>query len=51
MKTNMKKFEAVLFDLDDTLYPEVDYVRSGFTVVAKFLSEKINLEVYVPYTY
>lgn len=44
MKTNMKKFEAVLFDLDDTLYPEVDYVKSGFKVVANFLSEKINLK-------
>jgi FMN phosphatase YigB (HAD superfamily) len=23
---------AIVFDLDDTLYPEVQYVRSGFRV-------------------
>jgi len=29
---------AVVFDLDDTLYPEVQYVRSGFWAVAKKLA-------------
>ncbi len=29
---------AVLFDLDDTLYSEIDYYRQGFTAVAKELS-------------
>ena len=29
---------AVLFDLDDTLYPEHDYVRSGFAAVAARLA-------------
>jgi putative hydrolase of the HAD superfamily len=28
---------AVVFDLDDTLYDEVDYCRSGFEAVAQFL--------------
>ncbi|HAU38573.1 MAG TPA: hypothetical protein DCX07_12760 [Phycisphaerales bacterium] len=28
---------AVVFDLDDTLYPERQYVRSGYVAVAKFL--------------
>ncbi len=27
--------KAVIFDLDDTLYPEKDYVRSGFHAVAE----------------
>lgn len=31
---------AVLFDLDQTLYPEADYVRSGFRAVAAFLVER-----------
>ncbi|MBN2375766.1 MAG: HAD family hydrolase [Sedimentisphaerales bacterium] len=30
---------AVVFDLDDTLYPEVDYVRSGFQCVANHLAK------------
>jgi putative hydrolase of the HAD superfamily len=30
---------AVIFDLDDTLYPELDYVKSGFRAVAKYLEE------------
>ncbi len=29
---------TVVFDLDDTLYDEVDYCRSGFASVARFLS-------------
>jgi putative hydrolase of the HAD superfamily len=28
---------AVIFDLDDTLYDEIDYCRSGFAAVADFL--------------
>ena len=30
---------AVVFDLDDTLYPEVDYVHSGFRCIANHLAE------------
>jgi len=29
---------TVVFDLDDTLYDEIDYCRSGFAAVAEFLS-------------
>lgn len=29
--------QAVIFDLDDTLYPEKEYVRSGYHEVAKLL--------------
>ncbi|GAB4137343.1 HAD family hydrolase [Thermopirellula anaerolimosa] len=29
---------AVLFDLDDTLYPEIDYYRQGFSAVAEELA-------------
>ena len=31
---------AVLFDLDQTLYPEADYVRSGFRAVAAHLADR-----------
>lgn len=31
--------ETVVFDLDDTLYPERQYVRSGFAAVAGFVEE------------
>jgi len=30
---------TVVFDLDDTLYDEVDYCRSGFAAVAKFIAD------------
>lgn len=30
---------AVIFDLDDTLYDEIDYCRSGFRAVARFLTK------------
>ncbi len=29
---------TVVFDLDDTLYDEIDYCRSGFTAVAEFVA-------------
>ena len=32
--------KVVVFDLDDTIYDEIDYCRSGFTAVAEFLAEK-----------
>jgi putative hydrolase of the HAD superfamily len=31
--------EAVVFDLDDTLYDEIDYCRSGFRSVSQFLAK------------
>jgi putative hydrolase of the HAD superfamily len=32
--------KAIIFDLDDTLYPERAYVLSGFRAVAKYLEQK-----------
>lgn len=34
--------KTVIFDLDDTLYDELDYCKSGFTAVAKFLANLPN---------
>ena len=34
------KVSGVIFDLDDTLYSEKDYVRSGFRAVGEFLGDK-----------
>jgi putative hydrolase of the HAD superfamily len=34
----MKNIKAVIFDLDDTLYLEHDYILSGFKCVANYLS-------------
>ncbi|MHC4062551.1 MAG: HAD family hydrolase [Planctomycetota bacterium] len=33
---------TVVFDLDDALYDEIDYCRSGFAAVAEFLTESPN---------
>ncbi len=33
----------IVFDLDDTLYDEITYVRSGFKAVAEFLTNKLNI--------
>ena len=35
----MNSLFLVVFDLDDTLYPEVDFVKSGFRAVAKHLND------------
>jgi len=36
--------QAVVFDLDDTLYPERQYVRSGYAAVAEDLRQKLGCE-------
>lgn len=36
--------DAVVFDLDDTLYSEKEYVRSGFTAVADFFSDSTMID-------
>ena len=37
-----RRIRAVVFDLDDTLYLERHYVRSGFSAVGGFLREKLS---------
>jgi putative hydrolase of the HAD superfamily len=37
-----RTINTVVFDLDDTLYDEVDYCRSGFSASACFLAEMIE---------
>lgn len=36
--------KAVIFDLDDTLYPEYEYVKSGFDAVAKEIEKLYGLK-------
>lgn len=36
--------KAILFDLDDTLYEEKQFVKSGFKEVAKFINNKFNID-------
>lgn len=36
--------KAVIFDLDDTLYSEKEYVRSGYKEVAKIIPQIANVE-------
>lgn len=33
-----KMIKAIIFDLDDTLFPEIEYVKSGFNAIAKEFS-------------
>jgi len=36
-------FTTVIFDLDDTLYDEIDYCRSGFHAVSRHLAESCKI--------
>jgi putative hydrolase of the HAD superfamily len=36
--------KAILFDLDDTLYPEIEFVKSGFAAVSAFLAKRYGLD-------
>jgi len=36
--------KLVIFDLDDTLYPEIEFVMSGFRTVAKVISQDFGFD-------
>ena len=36
-----ENISAVVFDLDDTLYPEREYIRSGYRAVARLVRDKL----------
>jgi len=40
----LSKRKAVIFDLDDTLYPESSYVQSGFQAVASWIHDEAIVE-------
>ena len=33
----------IIFDLDDTLYDEINYVKCGFEEVSKFLNKNFSI--------
>ena len=39
-----KKLKAILFDLDDTLFLEKDFVKSGFKAVASYIHNKNGID-------
>lgn len=39
----MNRWDAIVFDLDDTLYPEIDYVLSGFHAAAEWAKVHLGL--------
>ena len=41
----MSNLRAVIFDLDDTLFPEEAYVLSGFRAVAAYADEQLGIRV------
>ncbi len=41
---NLGDLKAIIFDLDDTLYGEKEYIRSGYHAVAKFLLQVEDAE-------
>ena len=45
MKKMFKVLKAIIFDLDDTLFLERDYVKSGFKAVASYCHQQFNLPV------
>ncbi len=38
-KPSIRNIRGVIFDLDDTLYPEKDYVISGYRAIAEYLGD------------
>lgn len=42
VRNHIEGLDAVIFDLDDTLYSEKEYVKSGYQQVAEVLSEVEN---------
>ena len=40
----IKQIKGIVFDLDDTLYPQVSYKRSGFKVVSAWIQKYHNID-------
>lgn len=36
------KNKLIIFDIDDTLYNEIDYVKSGYKVISRYIEKKYN---------
>ncbi|MCT7628693.1 HAD family hydrolase [Aliarcobacter butzleri] len=45
------KIKVIVFDLDDTLYDEIEYVKSGFKEVSNYFSDKFKLDKNLIYNY
>jgi putative hydrolase of the HAD superfamily len=43
MKLNESRWASIIFDLDDTLYPERDYVLSGFRAVCRWAERHLGI--------
>jgi len=43
MNQNVKKYQAIVFDLDDTLFPESEYVLSGLLVASIWAEEHLGI--------
>lgn len=43
MKPNETRWACIIFDLDDTLYPERDYVLSGFRAVSRWAERHLGI--------
>ena len=39
----LKKYQIIIFDLDDTIYPQKNYDNPALISVSKYLSKKIIL--------
>ena len=46
----MNSLQAIVFDLDDTLYSEQDYVMSGFRTVAEWAAVNLGIAQYEGFT-
>lgn len=44
LNERLSSLQAIVFDLDDTLYPEVDYVHSGYRAVGRYLAQRYDLD-------
>lgn len=43
-RISILRVKIVVFDLDDTLYPEIEFVKSGFRAVAAYFDEPLLFE-------
>lgn len=46
MEVKLKANDFIIFDLDDTLYKEIDYLKSAYQFIDKLLQEEIGDSIY-----
>ena len=48
---DLNRYDYVFFDLDDTLYPEIEYLSYAYKQISKYVNKKYNIDTQISYNF